>query len=166
MKLSLRTLLPLAGLCVFALPARAEVGLIGWTPMVGFSTGPDQFVIGTQLDFGDILPNFHILGNFDAGFGDHATFVTAGPSGVFMLDLDAAGSLYAGANFSLVYVNFDVDDRIDDEIDDSDVDFGLAGQLGWLYPVGSNHLNVDLKFELSDYPDAKIMFGYRFAMTE
>jgi hypothetical protein len=32
--------------------------------------------------------------------------------------------------------------------------------------VGANSLNLDLKFELADYPDAKVMFGYRFSLAE
>lgn len=168
MKTTLSFALALVGLGTIALPAQAELGLIGWTPMVGLSSGPDQFVVGTQLDFGTIVPSLHLLGNMDVGFGDDLTVVTAGPSAVFMADVEGAGSFYAGANFSLVYINLDVPD-IDVpgvDFDDSDTDFGFAGQVGWLYPMGSNALNVDLKFELADYPDAKVMLGYRFALTE
>src|SRR5690606_40607030 len=48
------------GLLTFgATTSKAELGLLGWTPMIGISSGPDQLVVGAHLDFGDLVPNLH-----------------------------------------------------------------------------------------------------------
>jgi hypothetical protein len=148
-----------------ATSSRAEVGLLGWTPMVGISSGPDQLVVGAHLDFGDLVPNLHLGLYGDAGFGDDLTVVTLGPTLLFHIPLQDAGAFYAGAAGGLVYTNFDVPDVAGVDVDDTNTDFGLAGEVGYMHPVGGGHLVADLKFELSDYPDIKIMGGYRFSLT-
>lgn len=148
-----------------AVPSRAEVGLLGWTPMVGFSSGPDQIVVGAHLDFGDFVPNLHLGLIGDAGFGDDLTVVTLGPTLLFHIPIQEGASFYAGATAGVVYINYDVPDVIEDDVDDTNTELGLAGDVGYMHPVGGGHLVADLKFELSDYPDFKIMGGYRFSLT-
>lgn len=149
--------------------SRGEVGLLGWTPMIGISSGPDQLVVGAHLDFGDLVPNLHLGLYGDAGFGDDLTVVTLGPTLLFHIPIQEAGAFYAGGTLGLVYINFDEPDFDvpgHDDDNDTDTDLGLAGEVGYMHPVGGGHLVADLKFELSDYPDIKIMGGYRFNLTQ
>lgn len=154
------------GLLTFgATTSKAELGLLGWTPMIGISSGPDQLVVGAHLDFGDLVPNLHFGLYGDAGFGDDLTVVTLGPTLLFHIPIQDAGAFYAGGTLGLVYTNFDVPDVAGVDVDDTNTDLGLAGEVGYMHPVGGGHLVADLKFELSDYPDIKIMGGYRFSLT-
>jgi hypothetical protein len=148
-----------------ALPASA-IGLLGWTPYAGVSSGPDQFVVGAHLDFGELVPSLRLGINGDAGFGDDITLVTAGPTVLFHLPVQETGAFYAGGAFALTYWNFDVPDIPGIDIDDSETDFGIAGVVGYMHAVGGGHLVGDLKFELSDYPDVKVTAGYRMNLAE
>ena len=45
-------------------------------PHLGFSSGPDQVIVGGQLQMGDIAPQVDFLPGVDLGFGDDMTLLT------------------------------------------------------------------------------------------
>src|SRR5262249_4796087 len=44
-------------------------------PRIGFSTGPDQFVVGGQLSIGEVAPHLTFDPSVDIGLGDNRTLV-------------------------------------------------------------------------------------------
>ena len=58
---------------VAALASQAVTTGIG--PRVGFSSGPDQLVLGGQMSVGEVAPNLTFDPNIDLGFGDNATIL-------------------------------------------------------------------------------------------
>jgi hypothetical protein len=69
--------LTFAFLLATVVPAAAWAGAfqtIG--PHIGFSSGPDQVILGGQLQMGDVAPQVDLLPGIDVGFGDDMTLVS------------------------------------------------------------------------------------------
>ena len=70
-----RLVLILAFGALAAAPAHAAASLGGVGPRVGFSTSPDQLVIGGQLIVGEIAPDLTFDPSLEFGFGDNRTTI-------------------------------------------------------------------------------------------
>jgi hypothetical protein len=80
-----RILLALA--LVAALPAAALAeSFATYGPHFGFSTSPDQFVVGGQLQWGDIAPSLDFVPSLDLGFGDNETIISINGDFHYRLD--------------------------------------------------------------------------------
>ncbi len=135
----------------------------GWGPTVGLSTSPDQFTVGAVARFALTSP-ISIHATADLGFGDDQTLFGIGPSVVASAPLGDAGSVYGGVHIAFQYISIggDVGDRLEElGLDTSDTEFGVAFDLGYMYPMSSgNNLIFDAKVELADYPDFRATIGY------
>jgi len=148
---------------VAALAANSSGGtaLNAWGPRVGFSTGPDQFLIGGQLDFSDVAPNIGFVPNLDIGFGDHVTTFDLNADLHYMFTLrDSPWRPYVGAGVGITFSNFSSDVG-----GDSETDVGGSLIVGATAPTkrGSRFFS-EAKLGLGDIADFKLLVGWNFPM--
>ena len=141
------------GCLTLASAAHAEVygGL-----RAGFSSSPDQFLVGGQLELSPVAENCYIIPSGEAGFGDNAT--TLSFNGDFQYRFETHGDVrpYAGGGLMVYYFNLDNGG--------SDTNLG-ADILGGIYFNRNtrNPMFVDVKLGLTDeIPDWKFIFGLNF----
>jgi hypothetical protein len=141
----------------------------GWGPRAGFSSAPDQFVVGLHYDAGEPARRLRFLPNFDVGVGDHRTVVTVNPDLVYSFPVEAAGSIYAGGSCGVVWSNWDGSSTaIDAEgrrmhAHHREADLGVAGIIGYRRRWSGRTVFLDTKICISDaYPGVKLMAGTNF----
>lgn len=149
---TLMYLLVLASLAFFAAPSEATVaGLRG-----GFSSDPDQFLFGGQIEPDPIAENIHIVPSGEVGLGDDLFSLQFNGDFQYRFRTDSGIRPYAGAGVTLAYYD------PDNENADSNTEIGVNA-LGGLYFGSSTPMFVDLKLGLTDeVPDFKIVFGINF----
>ncbi len=158
----------MAALFVAALPAAALAQSGGtapvataWGPRFGFSSGPDQFIFGGQLDLGNITPDLTLTPNVDIGIGDNAT--TIGLNGDIHYHFRVQNSPwrpYVGAGLAFTHISIDVGPR-----DVSDTDVGLAIIGGAIVPTQTgSRFFVEGKLGLGDAHDFKLLIGWNFKL--
>ena len=140
-----------------ASPAAAEVsgGL-----RVGFSSSPDQFLAGGQLNLDPISEHVYIVPSAEAGFGDDAFTISANGDVQYRFDVqDSKVRPYAGGGVSLYYVNLD-----NDFGGGSDTNVGVSILGGIFFGKDSGHpMFAEVKAGLTDeVPDWKFIFGVNF----
>jgi opacity protein-like surface antigen len=163
-KLVLWTLL-LAVIPVAALAAESgsSAGIVtAWGPRVGFSTGPDQILLGAQLDMGNLAPDLTLTPNFDVGFGDSQTTVSLNADLHYHFHVRSSQwRPYAGAGIGFTHINYDSD--VIGGGDDSFVGGSLIG--GAIVPTKSgSRFFIEGKIGLGDIADFKMMIGWNFPM--
>lgn len=153
--LNRRTLLPLAALITFALLApRAgamPAGLRG-----GFSSDPDQFLFGGQIEPDPIAENLYIIPSAEVGIGDDLFSLTF--NGDFQYRFRTGGGVrpFAGAGVALWWVD-------PDNGGDSETEFGVNALGGIFFGSGGQPMFLELKLGLTDdIPDLKLVFGVNF----
>src|SRR5215216_1089786 len=85
-------------------PAAAEVsgGL-----RVGFSSSPDQFLAGGQLNLDPVSSHVYIVPSGEAGFGDDAFTLSFNGDVQYRFDADDKVRPYAGGGLTIYYFNLD-----------------------------------------------------------
>lgn len=149
-------LLSLAAVSCLAWASLAHANTSGGL-RVGFSSSPDQFVVGGQLNFSPVAEHLYIVPSGEVGFGDHATTLAFnGDLQYRFLVHDSKVHPYAGGGLSVFYVNVDGGG--------SDTNLG-ADILGGMFfnERSGNPMFVEAKLGLTDeVPDWKFMFGVNF----
>ncbi len=150
-------------LAALLVPAAASAGTFSTVgPRLGFSTGPDQILLGGQLQIGDAAPNLDFVPNVDLGFGDDVTVISA--NGDFHYRLNVEGMTwqpYVGAGIALNFISFDAG-PLNDE---SDTQAGGSIILGADVPTRSgNRFFTELKLGLGDTADFKALAGWNFKL--
>lgn len=152
-----RKIITVAGglLTAFLLFGGADAGAVfNAGGRAGFSSDPDQFVIGGQAIVGSILPMIHLAPSVDFGFGNNVT-VTA-----INLDLQynfpslpkVSPNIYVGAGPSLIRTK-------------SDTEVGLSLVAGLRIPMtGISYYNLETRFGLDNVPDLKVLLGIMFGL--
>jgi hypothetical protein len=122
----------------------------------GYSSKPDQFVIGAQADMGEIYSEVHFVPSIDAGFGDHLkTIAFNGDLELFVPLPKSSSSLYGIAGPTIMIWTPDVGN--------GDTEIGLTLGLGARMPLGgSGWYNVEARFGIGDIPDVKVLLGVFF----
>lgn len=122
----------------------------------GYSSKPDQFVIGAQADMGEIYRRVHIVPSIDAGFGDHlTTFAFNGDVQLFVPLPKSISFLYGIAGPTIMIWS--------PETGDGDTEIGMSLGIGARMPLGnSGWYNVEGRFGIGDIPDVKILLGVFF----
>jgi hypothetical protein len=144
-----------AVLVCFAVPGLADtsVGLHG-----GFSSGPDQFIIGPHLNLSPIADNLYIVPGAEVGFGDDVTTIAFNGDLQYRFEVhDSKVRPYAGGGLGLIW--FDPDGPAD-----SDTNLGVH-ILGGIFfgQLNGQPMFVDVKAGLTDeVPDWKFQFGINF----
>ena len=129
-----------------------------WGPRFGFSSGPDQFVFGAQLDFGEVAPALTLTPNVDIGLGDN--FTTVALNGDLHYHFRVKGSLwrpYVGGGLGITFASSDGAG--------SDTDFGAAILGGAIVPTQSgSRFFVEGKLGLGNIADFKLLIGWNFKL--
>ena len=156
------TLVALPAPAFAATMARAVSTGIG--PRVGFSSSPDQFVVGGQLVIGEVAPNLTFDPNLEIGLGDHLTAVGFNFDLHYHFDTHTTWRPYVGAGATLNVVSFD-EDVFGDRSSETDAGGGLVVGAGVPTASGSRFF-TELKLGLvGDFiPDFKMMAGWNFHM--
>src|SRR5258705_10859426 len=74
---------------------------------VGFSSIPDQVLVGGQLELSPVAENLYIIPSGELGFGDHATTLSFNGDIQYRFVVHSQVRPYAGGGISLYYVNVD-----------------------------------------------------------
>jgi hypothetical protein len=129
----------------------------------GFSTDPDQLVLGGQMSIGEVAPNLSFDPNVELGFGDNVTIIA------FNLDMhyhfDVEGSTwrpYVGAGAGINLIQVDLPPGIGD---DSFTRVSGAFIVGVSVPTQSgNRFFSEMKLGLgsSATSDLKLLVGWNF----
>lgn len=142
--------LALVALSASGIAAQARFGLRG-----GFGLGPDQIVVGGQVEVGK-LAFARIVPSVDIGFGDDVTTIAF--NGDFLLRVnipDASIELYGGGGPTVLYA--DVSNG------SSDWNLGLTLVVGGRLPVGGRHaVNLEGRIGLGDVPDFRLIAAIIF----
>ncbi|MEO5989735.1 MAG: hypothetical protein ABIU54_13085 [Candidatus Eisenbacteria bacterium] len=146
-----------------ALVAPAPVNAFSaFGPHLGFSSGPDQIILGAHLQFGDVAPQLDFVPGIDLGFGDNLTLISI--NGDFHYRFDVTGSSwqpYAGAGVGLHFIQYDNNGPYSDG---SATEGGGHFILGADVPTKSgSRFFAELKLGLnSRSPDLKVLAGWSF----
>ena len=133
--------------------ARTSWGLHG-----GFSSNPDQFIVGPHLNLNAVGEHLYVVPSAEVGFGDHATTVAFNGDLQYRFVVhDSKVHPYAGGGASLYYVSIENGGG-------SDTNLGVD-ILGGIFfgEMNGRPMFVDIKAGLTDeVPDWKFQFGFNF----
>ncbi len=134
-----------------------DVRFHGLGPRVGLSIDPNQFVFGGHADFGDLFPHTNLLiPVVEIGVGDNIT-VTSIASDLLFRFTDRWGvwTPYVGGELGFIFANHDRGGN--------DTELGLSGIFGVEKVIGQNNrFATELKFEIIDAPELKLMAIWAF----
>ncbi len=154
-----RSLLALAILAV--LPAASFAGpFAAYGPHLGFSSGPDQFVAGGHLQWGDIAPQLDFVPGIDLGFGDNSTLISVNGDFRYRIDARTQWQPYVGGGVGIHFVSFNNPGPGPDGSDTRAGGHFLAGAD--VATQGASRFFVELKLGFSDSPDFKALAGWSF----
>ncbi len=149
-----RTLLALA--LIAALPAASLAeSFTAFGPHLGFSSGPDQFVIGGHLQWGDVAPQLDFVPGVDLGFGDNVTRISFNGDFHYRLETKTTWQPYLGGGVGIHFLSFDGGG--------SDTRAGghfIAGAD--VATKGHSRFFAELKLGFSDSPDLEALAGWSF----
>jgi hypothetical protein len=127
----------------------------------GFSSDPNQLVLGGQMSVGEVAPNLSFDPNIELGFGDNVTLIA------FNLDMhyhftvnNSTWRPYVGAGAGINLINVDAQPPLQD---DTRTEVGGQIILGAGVPTrGGNRFFSEMKFGLGDIPSFKLLVGWNF----
>lgn len=141
--------------CVAAVPfarAHADGGL-----RAGFSSSPDQFLVGGQLELSPVAHNLYIVPSGELGLGDNLTSLSFNGDLQYRFVSRSKVRFYAGGGLSLYVAN-------PDGPVGSDTNLGVEALGGVFFNQRSGTpMFVEVKLGLTDrVPDWKAVFGINF----
>ena len=124
----------------------------------GFSSDPDQFVFGAQMEFPPLAKNLYLVPSGEVGIGDDAFSLAVNGDVQYRFHTSSGLIPYAGGALSIYYFDPDADNA------DSNTDIGVSALGGLFFGSASGPpLFIDVKLGLTDeIPDWKFMFGVMF----
>lgn len=161
----LKRLLVLCALGALVPLAAQAGGPVGTTYgfRAGFSTSPDQLVLGGQMTVGEVAPSLSFDPNVELGFGDNTTIIAFNLDMHYHFDLSRSSwRPYVGAGAGVNFIQFDVPPG--SGADNSETKVAGSFIFGAGVPTKSgNRFFTELKFGLGDWaPDFKMLVGYNF----
>jgi len=143
----------LIALACLALPgtAGASVGIRG-----GFSSDPDQFLVGMQVETPPVGKDLYIIPSGEAGFGDDAFSLSFNGDLQYRFGSQENARPYVGGGLTYFYV--------DPDNGDSDSGFGLTVLGGVIFERKSGQpIFLEAKIGLdNEIPDFKMVVGLNF----
>ena len=119
----------------------------------GFSSGPDQFVVGGRMEMGRIFEAARFVPSADIGFGQNMTALSFNGDARWYLGRLPESSLrfYGSAGPTLAYYDSDKGGTA--------TELGFSLSAGMKIPTSSaNSYNFELRFGFGDIPDFKAVF--------
>lgn len=130
----------------------------------GFSTSPDQLVIGGQMSIAEVAPNLSFDPNIDLGFGDNVTIVAFNLDMHYHFDLtNSTWRPYLGGGAGIHLIQVDLPPGV--SADNSFTRVAGSFILGAGVPTRSgSRFFSELKVGLGDSatPDLKMLVGWNF----
>jgi hypothetical protein len=101
-----RSLIALAILVM--LPAAASAGSFTYFgPQLGFSNGPDQFVVGGHLKWNAVAPSLDFVPGVEAGFGSNFSLVSLNGDFHYKISSGSKWQPYVGAGVGMHFSSTD-----------------------------------------------------------
>jgi hypothetical protein len=154
-----RSLIALAILVM--LPAAASAGSFSYFgPQLGFSQGPDQFVVGGHLKWNTVAPSLDFVPGVEAGFGSNFSLVSLYGDFHYKISSGTRWQPYVGAG---VGMHFSSTDNSFGNTSTGATATGGHFIIGAGVPTrGSARFFTELKLGFGDSPDMKIMAGWNY----
>lgn len=154
-----RSLRALALLAVLPVTSSAAP-FAAFGPHLGFSSGPNQFVVGGQLQWVDVAPELDFVPSVDLGIGDNTTLVSLNGDFHYRLDTRTQWQPYVGGGVGIHFFSYD---NVGPGVDRS------ATRAGGQFIAGADvetknrsRFFAELKVGFADSPDFKAMAGWSF----
>lgn len=129
----------------------------------GFSTSPDQLLLGGQISVGEVAPRLTFDPNIDLGFGDNRTILSFNLDLHYHFDIvNSAWQPYVGGGAGINYIQLDLPPGV---ADDSFTRVSGSFIVGAGVPTRSgNRFFSELKVGLGDSStaDLKLLVGWNF----
>jgi len=129
----------------------------------GFSTDPDQLVLGGQMSIGEVAPSLTFDPNVELGFGDNVTIIAFNLDMHYHFDLsNSTWTPYAGAGAGINLIQVDLPPGVGDN---SFTRVSGSFILGAAVPTQSgNRFFGEMKLGLgsSATSDLKLLVGWNF----
>ena len=128
----------------------------------GFSSSPDQLVLGGQLSVGEVAPNLSFDPNVELGFGDNATIISFNLDMHYHFDISSSTwKPYMGGGAGIHHIQFDLPPGF---VDESVTKVAGSFILGAGVPTRSgSRFFTELKVGLGDWAsDFKMLVGWNF----
>jgi hypothetical protein len=140
-----------------ALPVVASAeSFTAYGPHLGFTSGPDQFIVGGHLQWGDVAPRLDFVPSADLGLGDDRTVISLNGDFRYRIEARSSWQPYIGGGVGIHFISYD----------------GPAGDdnaAGGHFLLGADvatksgsRFFADLKIGLADAPDLKVSAGWSF----
>lgn len=142
---------------VFASPVSSGSGY-GLGARAGWSTGPDQFVLGVQGEFGRVLQTARFVPSVDFSLGDNKVTAINADFRWYLFPLPETGMyIYGAAGPTLILASAGQGN--------TNSDIGLSLTAGLKIPMkGGNRYNVEARFGFGDVPEFKLMLAVLFGI--
>jgi len=139
------------------LPAASSAGSYTYYgPHLGFSSGPDQFVVGGHLQWNGIAPQMAFVPGVDLGFGSDLTLVSLNGDFHYQISANTKWRPYIGGGVGFHFPT-------DSGPGNNDVYGGGHFILGAAVPLQtSGRFFTEMKLGFSDSPDFKMLAGWNF----
>jgi len=137
------------------LPSVASAAFTYYGPHMGFSQGPDQMVVGGQLQFNGVAPRMAFVPGVDYGFSEANSVLTLNADFHVNLTYDTAWQPYVGAG---VGVN-----AWSERNRDTGRDTQPGGQLilgAATYNRAGGRFFTEMKLGLGDAPEIRVLAGW------
>lgn len=144
------------------LPAAASAGpFTYYGPHIGFGQGPDQTLIGGQLQWNGVAPRMAFVPGVDFGFNDVSSILTMNGDFHYQLSHETAWQPYVGLGAEVNML------RHEERVGRNDVQTVSETETGGHLIVGAATRNrtggrffTELKLGLGNAPDMKLLLGW------
>ena len=147
----------LASAILVLLPAAASAGSYNYYgPHLGFSSGPDQFVMGGHLQWTGIAPQVAFVPGADLAFGSDLTLVSLNGDFHYQIASNTKWQPYVGGGVGFHFPS-------GDKAGTNDMYGGGHFILGAAVAMqGSGRFFTEMKLGFADSPDFKAIAGWNF----
>ena len=154
-------LLILAAFAATAVEAQQGFAFHGWGVRGGDSDRPDQFLVGVQADFGELIENLRFEPNVELGVGDDQTILSLSAPVFYRLPESGQFDFYGGGGIALGLVDRD---EADEPGEDDGIELVIAPTIaaGLAWPVGESEAGVELALSANELQNAKLVFRWMF----
>lgn len=149
-----RSIVTLATLVL--LPSAASAGAFKYYgPHLGFSQGPDQMVVGGQLQWNGVAPRLAFVPGIDIGFSENNSVATVNGDFHYNLSYDTTWQPYVGAGVALTMWSDSATPGTSGPDPGGSLIVGAA-----VYNRTGGRFFTEVKMGLGDTPELKLLAGW------